>query len=138
MKNRLQVAYQLLSNDGSIFIQLDYNQLHYCKVIMDEIFGKEYFRNEIIWQRTTNTGSSKGMAQKLSNDTDSILYYTKTSNNVFNKQFKPYSQDYLKRFKYEDEHGKFRWQYMATYSEKKLAELQEKGMIRWQNNLKPP
>ena len=138
MKNRLDVAYQLLSNDGSIFIQLDYNQLHYCKVLMDEVFGKENFRNEIVWQRTTNTGSSKGMAQKLSNDTDSILYYTKSKNNLFIKQYKPYSDDYLKRFKYKDKRGKYRWQYMATYSEKKLKELQEKDMIRWEDKSKNP
>ena len=85
MKNRLEAAYQLLSNDGSIFIQLDYNQIHYCKILMDEVFGKENFRNEIVWQRTTNTGSSKGRAQKLSNDTDSILYYAKSKNNIFNR-----------------------------------------------------
>jgi adenine-specific DNA-methyltransferase len=138
MKNRLEAAYQLLSNDGSIFIQLDYNQLHYCKILMDEVFGKENFRNEIVWQRTTNTGSSKGMAQKLSNDTDSILYYTKSKNNLFNKQYKPYSDDYLKRFKYEDKRGKYRWQYMATYSDQKLKELQKKDMIRWKNKDKNP
>ncbi len=49
MRNRLSVAKDLLSNDGSIFIQLDWNDVHYCKLLMDEIFGREFFRNEIIW-----------------------------------------------------------------------------------------
>ena len=138
MKNRLDVAYQLLSEDGSIFVQLDYNQLHYCKVLMDEIFGKENFRNEIVWQRTTNTGSSKGMAQKLSNDTDSILYYAKSQKSAFNKQYRPYSEEYLRRFKYEDKRGKYRWQYMATYSENKLKELSKLDMIRWEEKDKNP
>ena len=138
MKNRLEAAYQLLSNDGSIFIQLDYNQIHYCKILMDEVFGKENFRNEIVWQRTTNTGSSKGRAQKLSNDTDSILYYAKSKNNIFNKQYKPYSDKYLKRFKYKDERGYYRWQYMATYSEQKLKELKKKNMIRWEDKDQNP
>lgn len=138
MKNRLQLAYDLLSLEGSIFVQLDYNESHYCKVLLDDIFGKDNFKNEIIWQRTTNTGSSKGMAQKLSSDTDSILYYTKSKSNTFNKQFKPYSQDYLKRFKHEDERGKYRWQYMATYSQEKLKDFQSKGMIRWPDKTKNP
>ncbi|MDE2888525.1 MAG: site-specific DNA-methyltransferase [Gemmatimonadota bacterium] len=138
MKNRLDVAHQLLSDDGSIFVQLDYNQLHYCKVLMDEVFGKENFRNEIVWQRTTNTGSSKGMAKKLSNDTDSILYYAKSKKSLFNKQYKPYSEDYLRRFKHEDQRGKYRWQYMATYSENKLTELSELDKIRWEDKNKNP
>ena len=105
---------------------------------MDEVFGKENFRNEIVWQRTTNTGSSKGMAQKLSNDTDSILYYAKSQKGIFNKQYKPYSDDYLRRFKYKDQRGKYRWQYMATYSENKLKELSELDMIRWEDKDKNP
>jgi adenine-specific DNA-methyltransferase len=68
---------ELLAEDGSIYVHLDWHVSHYAKTILDEVFGYENFKNEIIWQRTTNTGSSKGMANKLSNDTDSILYYTK-------------------------------------------------------------
>ena len=93
---------ELLTDDGSIYVHLDWHVGHYCKAVLDEIFGYENFRNEIIWQRTTNTGSSKGIANKLSNDTDSIFYYTKSSKTIFNKQFKPYTQEYLDRFKFED------------------------------------
>lgn len=132
------LLHELLDNDGSIFVHLDWHVAHYAKSIMDEIFGYDNFKNEIVWQRTTNTGSSKGMANKLSNDTDSILYYTKSPKATFNKQFKPYTQDYLDRFKFEDEKGKYRWQYMATYSDKKLKELEEKKMIRWQKGSANP
>lgn len=131
MKNRLDAAKKLLSNDGSIFVQLDYNQSHYCKVLMDQVFGRECFKNEIIWQRTTNTGSSKGMANKLSSDTDSILYYSKTANVSFNKIYNDYKPEYIKRFNKEDSKGKYRWQYMATYSNKKYADLEDKGEVRW-------
>ncbi|WP_215742385.1 site-specific DNA-methyltransferase [Mesomycoplasma hyorhinis] len=50
MKNRLEIAKQLLSNDGSIYISIDYNEAHYLKVLMDEIFGRENFQREIIWR----------------------------------------------------------------------------------------
>ena len=71
------------------------------------------------------------MANKLSNDTDSILYFSCDRDPVFNKQFRPYSEEYLARFKYEDERGRYRWQYMATYSESRLEELRAQGAIRW-------
>ncbi|MBM0624173.1 site-specific DNA-methyltransferase, partial [Helicobacter pylori] len=50
MKNRLEAAREFLSDDGSIYISLDYNEVHYCKVLMDEIFGVENFQREIIWR----------------------------------------------------------------------------------------
>ncbi len=129
---------ELLAEDGSIYVHLDWHVGHYAKVVLDEVFGYENFRNEIVWQRTTNTGSSKGMANKLSTDTDVVLYYTKSSAAIFNKKFRPYSEEYLARFKYEDKRGKYRWQYMATYSDNKLAELKKKNMIRWKDGSAKP
>ncbi len=131
MAVRLLEMKRILKGTGSIYLHCDPVSSHYLKTLMDSVFGKDNFRNEVVWQRTTNTGSSKSRAQKYSNDTDSILYYGKSKTNIFHKQYKSYSDDYLKRFKYEDVRGKYRWQYMATYSEKKLKELKKKNMIRW-------
>ncbi|MFA6984513.1 MAG: site-specific DNA-methyltransferase, partial [Sedimentibacter sp.] len=50
MKNRLEIARRLLTNDGAIYVQLDYHQVHYAKVLMDEIFGEDNFQREIIWR----------------------------------------------------------------------------------------
>ena len=50
MKNRLEIAKQLLSDDGAIYVQLDYHQVHYAKVLMDEVFGEDNFQREIIWR----------------------------------------------------------------------------------------
>ena len=46
---RLREAYRILKPDGSLFLHLDYREVHHCKVLLDEIFGRECFRNEIIW-----------------------------------------------------------------------------------------
>lgn len=138
MYERLKLMHQLLVEDGSIYVHCDWRVNNHIKILLDDIFGISKFKNEIIWQRTTNTGSSKGIANKLSNDTDSILYYSKSEKPILNKQFRPYSDEYLERFKYEDKNGKYRWQYMATFSQEKLKELEEKGMIRWQKNSKKP
>ncbi|HTN47531.1 MAG TPA: site-specific DNA-methyltransferase [Flavipsychrobacter sp.] len=139
LRRRLIVARELLSPDGSIMVHLDYRKGHYIKVLLDEVFGEANFRNEIIWQRTTNTGSSKALAKKFSADTDTIFYYAKSASDfTFNKLFRDYSAKYLKRFKYEDENGFYRWSALKTYSQKKYKELDEKGMIRNSGNSKYP
>ena len=92
LRRRLLLAKEILSNDGSIMVHLDYKKIHYIKVLMDEIFGERNLRNEIIWQRTTNTGSSKARARKFSADTNTILYYSKSSEFQFNKLFREYSE----------------------------------------------
>lgn len=58
MKNRLELARKLLKNDGVIFVSLDDREAHYCKVLMDDIFGSDNYLNDIIWNSTksvTNT-----------------------------------------------------------------------------------
>lgn len=82
MRNRLEVARDLLTPDGSIYVQLDWNEAHYCKVLMDEIFGRDCFRNEIIWCYTGP--GSPGMKQ-LNRKHDTILWYSRNPNEwVFN------------------------------------------------------
>ncbi len=82
MRNRLEIARELLTADGSIYVQLDWNEVHYCKVLMDEIFGRDCFRNEIIWCYTGP--GSPGMKQ-LNRKHDTILWYSRSPNEwVFN------------------------------------------------------
>ncbi|GAA9854570.1 site-specific DNA-methyltransferase [Helicobacter pylori] len=86
MKNRLEVAKEFLSDDGSIYINLDYNEVHYCKVLMDEIFKRENFRSEIIWRMGFLSGY-KTAAKKYIRNHDTILFYSKSDNYLFNKTY---------------------------------------------------
>lgn len=79
MKNRLEIAKRLLADDGSIYIQLDYNEVHYCKVLMDEIFGEKCFQREVIWDTQVLSGY-KTMVNNWVRGHDSILFYTKKAN----------------------------------------------------------
>jgi len=74
MKNRLQIARKLLSKDGSIWINVDDNEIHYLKVICDEIFGRDNFLNTIIWQRAY---SPVNMNKHFSANHDAICVYAK-------------------------------------------------------------
>lgn len=79
MKNRLELAKKLLSEDGAIYIQLDYHQVHYCKVLLDEIFGEENFQREIIWRIGWLSGYKTNDKNWIRNH-DTILFYSKNHN----------------------------------------------------------
>lgn len=119
MKNRLEVARELLSDDGSIYIQLDYNEAHYCKILMDELFGIENFQREIIWDISVLSGY-KTIANNWIRGHDTILFYSKNSNLLkFSKVKTEHSQKYLDRFNKTDESGKA---YFDGRGEKKYLE----------------
>ncbi|MGI5064515.1 site-specific DNA-methyltransferase [Treponema putidum] len=78
MENRLEIAKDLLSDDGALYIQLDYHQIHYAKILMDNIFGENNFQREIIWR----IGWLSGYKTKDNNwirNHDTILFYSKNS-----------------------------------------------------------
>ena len=98
IKNRLQIARRLLAPDGSIYVQLDYNEVHYFKVLMDEIFGADCFQREIIWDTQVLSGY-KTIVNNWIRGHDSILFYTRNPKGfLFNKQKMPHRKEYLDRF----------------------------------------
>lgn len=83
MRNRLLIARNLLSNDGCILVHLDFNESHYCKVLMDEVFGKDNFKNNIVWCYTGPAGATDFLPRKH----DDILFYGKTSEAKINMPY---------------------------------------------------
>jgi site-specific DNA-methyltransferase (adenine-specific) len=73
LRPRMEEAYRILSATGSLFFHIDYREVHYCKVMLDEIFGRECFQNEIIWAYDYGARSKKKWPAKH----DNILWYTK-------------------------------------------------------------
>ena len=107
MKNRLEIAKELLASDGLLFVHLDYNESHYFKVLADSIFDPDNFVNEIIWRRKQATSYGK---KKFGITNDSIFIYSKSGEYNF---FPIYSLDddntqkYIReRFKFDDNDGK--------------------------------
>ena len=107
---RLILIRELLTDDGTIWVQCDPSRGHYIKVLMDEVFGPSNFVNHITWKRTFAHGDIGQGAQHLGRISDFILVYSKTSDFVLNPVFTPYDQAYIdKTFKYKDPDGR-RWQ----------------------------
>ena len=105
MYERLILMRQLLSNNGSIYLHCDSTMGHYLKLIMDEIFGKDLFRNEIIWRKY---GGHKNTAKlKFTTENDTILFYSVTDEYIFNGIFRPLSEQTIKsEYKHTDEDGR--------------------------------
>ena len=94
MYENLMAIKNVMSDEASIYVHLDYHIGHYVKILMDEIFGEDNFRNEIIWKRSTAHNDSTGFA----NLHDCIFYYSKSSELYFDTPLVPYSQDYIERY----------------------------------------
>ncbi|MBB1507539.1 site-specific DNA-methyltransferase [Pseudoalteromonas sp. SG41-1] len=98
MKNRLETAYELLSDTGTIYVHIDHNEGHYLKVMMDEIFGKHNFRNEIIWRYS---GWNKKLKNGFERRHDTIFMYGKSETQYFESYFEKWAskEEYVKKRK---------------------------------------
>lgn len=105
MTERLLPLRTIVKPTGSIYLHCDPTASHYIKVMMDGIFGHENFRNEIIWQRT----QAHGRAKKWGPIHDTILFYTRSDNYVWNRVYQKYTEAYLgSHYRYNDDHGQYR------------------------------
>lgn len=103
MYENLVAIKSVMSDTASIYVHLDYHIGHYVKILMDEIFGEDNFRNEIVWKRSTAHNDSTGFA----NLHDTIYYYSMSSELYFETPMVPYSDEYIKHYyNKQDEDGR--------------------------------
>jgi site-specific DNA-methyltransferase (adenine-specific) len=100
---RLIELKRVLKDTGSLYLHCDPTASHYLKLLMDTIFGANNFRNEIIWRRTY---AGKTIARNIPSNSDSILWYTKSSDYLFNPVRKPLSAEDKVSFKKDDHDGR--------------------------------
>lgn len=105
MYENLMAIKSVMSETASIYVHLDWHVGHYVKILLDEIFGEENFQREIIWDIQVLSGY-KTIAPNWVRGHDSIFYYSKTVNRIFNKQKQPHKQEYLDRFNKIDKDGR--------------------------------
>lgn len=101
---RLILMRDLLADDGSIYVHLDYRMVHSVRIVLDEVFGGPAYTNEIIWKRSLPHNDPK----KFGATHDSILYYRKSPDRfLFNQQFTGLSDSYIEsHYSSIDENGK--------------------------------
>ncbi len=104
MAVRLIELHRILKSTGSLYLHCDPTASHYLKVILDQIFGPENFRSEVVWKRTSAHSSAKRWGPVH----DVILFYTKGEDYTWNPLHQPYREGYLEReYRFQDDRGRY-------------------------------
>ena len=106
MKSRLEIAWKLLSDDGTIWISIDDNESHYMKVLEDSIFGRENFLDEVVWQRAY---SPVNLKKTFSRSHDYIQVYAKNNSSEKELNRLPRSAEANSRYKNPDNDPRGAW-----------------------------
>ncbi len=124
MYENLMAIKAVMSETASIYIHLDWHMVHYVKVLLDEIFGEDNFQREIIWDISVLSGF-KTLAPNWVRGHDTILYYSKSEERIFNKLMQPHTKEYLDSFNKVDENGRY---YMVAHGTTRYRdEVEAKG-----------
>lgn len=121
LRKRLILLRELLADDGSIFVHMDWRMNSHVRLLLSEVFGSDRFVNEVIWGYRRWSAVTRG----FQNSHDSLYYYSKSKTRIWNDVYEEYA-DKGAHFTKEDEHGKYRWQYLRG----KKYKLYEKNGTR--------
>lgn len=124
MYENLMAIKSVMSETASIYVHLDWHMIHYVKILMDEIFGEDNFQREIVWDISVLSGF-KTLAPNWVRGHDTILYYSKSEDRIFNKLRQPHTKEYLDSFNRVDENGRH---YMVAHGTTRYKdEVEAKG-----------
>lgn len=123
------LVHELLAENGSLYVHLDWRMVHYAKVVIDEVFGAENHRNDLRWRRQPVRGA-KATSSQYARNSDSILFYSRTSTWRWNGAYKPYDQNFLNsKFRRDSKGRLFRDCDLGDYSEESIREFEKQGRI---------
>lgn len=137
---------ELLSEQGSLYVHIDWRLNSYIRIVLDDIFGKENYQSEIIWIK--NSLGAKGRAKQYPKNYDSILVYSKSSASMYFNKIERYQEIQFEvdrngnekipaGFKVDDE-GRYYWTSPSgDYTDESLAELDKQGRLERTGSGKP-
>jgi len=158
MYERLKLMHNLLAEDGSIYVHCDGRVNSYIRLILDDIFGKDNYLNEIIWQKIRTT---KAQSIGFGIVHDSIFLYSKSNKTKFNNQYKDFDENYISTHYKKDDAGRlFRTVSLLQkgkgqkkkfgdkiieppaglhwiWSQERIDEAMDNGLIRFTSNGRP-
>ncbi|MGA2280104.1 MAG: DNA methyltransferase [Verrucomicrobiota bacterium] len=130
MRPRCVQLARVLKKTGSFYYHCDWHASHYVKVMLDQIFGENYFQNEIVWKRT----SAHNDPDKYGNIHDTIFYYRMSDKCTWNTIYTPYSQSYIDAEFRPDENGRLvKYENLTAPSHGRDA-----GRFEWRGTRPPP
>jgi DNA modification methylase len=127
--NRLIELHRVLKPTGSLYLHCDPTASHFLKIVLDGVFGKQHFVNEVIWKRTTAHNDPK----KYGNIHDCIFFYEKDEKRTWNPMFHEYGAEYTEtKYRHSDERGVYR------LSDLTAPAHGESGRWEWRGFTPPP
>jgi adenine-specific DNA-methyltransferase len=129
MYARLVLMRDLLSAEGTLYVHVDWRMVDFLRIVLDEIFGNDAYVACIRWKRQTSSGY-KGL-KRYGRAHDSILCYSRSSSFVFNTEYAPYSDSYVKsHYNQVDERGRrYRSHWLGTTTQETIAKYLESGRV---------
>ncbi len=127
---RLSLMRDLLARDGSIYVHCDWRVNSFMRLVLDEIFGKDSYKNEITWKRQPPRGA-RAKANQFGRSSDKILFYTKAESYTWNASYKDYDPKYIdSKFTNIDKDGRrYRVGDIGDYSKESIAQFRKEGKI---------
>ena len=129
MRPRVLELYRVLKNTGSFFYHCDWHASHYVKIMLDQIFNFNNFRNEIIWNyEESGLGTIRSSSYPSKHDT--IFWYSKGNKYTYNPQLRDYKPEYKVLYVKKDEKGFYRekWRYHTDGSGYKVKQYMKEGV----------
>ena len=127
---RLVLMRDLLTDEGSIYVHCDWRVNSLIRMALDEVFGRENFKNEITWKRQPPRGA-RAVASQYARTSDSMIFYTRSDAYRWNAQFRNYTEAYIaSKFTMADPNGRrYRVGDIGDYLEKSIAAFRQQGKI---------
>ena len=126
---RLVLMRDLLAEDGSIYVHCDWRVNSFIRLVMDDVFGSNFYRNELRWKRQPVRGA-KATSNQFARNSDCMLFYSKTDKWIWNGAYKDYDSKFIREKFRPDENGRFfRDCDLGDYSEKSINEFAKQGRI---------
>ncbi|MDR1581003.1 MAG: site-specific DNA-methyltransferase [Synergistaceae bacterium] len=127
---RLVLMRDLLADDGSIYVHCDWRVSGFFRLALDEVSGKQTFKNEITWKRQPPRGA-RAKSKQYARSSEKIFFYVKNDQYIWCSQYKEYSQDYIdeKFTNIDPDNRRYRVGDIGDYSEKSIDEFRKTGKI---------
>ena len=130
MAARLSELHRVLKPTGSLYLHCDPTASHYLKIVLDTIFGFQYYVNELSWKRTTAHNDPK----RWGRNHDIIFFYSKGKDYTWNSVYQEYDQSYIEtKYRFNDENGTYRLDNLTA-----PAHGSASGRFEWKGMVPPP
>ncbi|MEA4930523.1 MAG: site-specific DNA-methyltransferase, partial [Anaerolineaceae bacterium] len=128
LAERLLLMRRLISENGAIFVHCDWRVSSIIRLLLDDIFSVEFFRDELVWRR--GNINTQTQSNQFPRNHDTIFFY-RSPNSKYSRQFKPYSNSTMQMYRFDDHDGKglYRLQTLRTYSQDSIDKMRAEGKI---------